>query len=83
MYELVSLGIWSYVIAHNSHQVEFAKNMERFGVINYMGDASNVDWEKLRETIQQEYGMKKIVSEKMIDGKGADRIAKRIYELCS
>ena len=80
MYELIYLKVPSIVIAHNSHQDEFAKNAARLGCVNYMGLSNDLDFSLLRNEIES-MSIKSYNCKQEIDALGIDRIKSVIEEL--
>jgi spore coat polysaccharide biosynthesis predicted glycosyltransferase SpsG len=82
MYEFVHLGIKPLVVAHNDHQAEFARNAERIGACEYMGRHPHIDWARLTAVISRQNLGRGFYPVSLIDGRGAERIARRIERLC-
>lgn len=80
MYELIYLKIPSIVIAHNSHQSEFAKNADYLGCVKYAGLAKELDFELLRKKIKL-LAETKFECKQKIDALGVERIRNAIEEL--
>lgn len=87
-YELCAMGVPSIIYTIADNQVENAKSFYKDGIMEYVGDVrteSVID--KIIGLLQnqyQDYTYRKMVSEGMkrkVDGKGAQRIARHIYEL--
>jgi spore coat polysaccharide biosynthesis predicted glycosyltransferase SpsG len=82
MYEFVYLGVKPLVVAHNEHQAEFARNAERIGACDYIGRHPHIDWARLTAKISDQKANRGVSPVDLIDGRGAERIARRIEGLC-
>lgn len=83
MYELIYLDFVPFVVAHNDHQAEFARNAARLGACHFCGTHPAVDWEELGRLIQQQYENPPRPAQRLIDGLGTQRIVERLTELCA
>jgi len=83
MYELMYFEVPSFVISHNKHQDEFAKNAEKFDGIKYMGLHDNIDFTVLKNNIEFLFNEKNKDYKFNIDNLGKKRIANSIYGLIS
>ena len=81
LYELIFLQKWSFTLAHNVHQKEFAVNAANYGACKYMGDKDTIDWGFFRNVLEDAYMRPARISAYEIDGKGKYRIVNRINEL--
>lgn len=79
MYELAYFGVPAYVIAHNSHQEEFAINADKKGCVKYLGLANDIDYEKLLRIIKLPPRLSTL--QICIDCKGVNRIKASIEKL--
>ena len=87
MYELCYLGVPSIIIAQNSHQLEFASELERKGAVKGIGLNDVINEEIILAAVKElcnsyevRNKMSKIAKE-MMDGKGINRIKEKIYQL--
>ena len=81
LYELMYLKKWSFVLAHNTHQKEFAYIAARHKACEYVGDKQNINWTILRKKLEKEYMIPSRKPSCQIDGQGKYRIAKKINNL--
>lgn len=82
MYELIYLGNPALVVAHNSHQAEFATTAARMGAARYFGSAPKVDWAALASSLL-DASVPPRLEPPLIDGLGLDRIVTRINQLAA
>jgi UDP-2,4-diacetamido-2,4,6-trideoxy-beta-L-altropyranose hydrolase len=83
MYEAMYMGIVPLVVAHNSHQAEFARNAARLGACQYFGVHPEVDWSGLAQALRAEYDAPPKPRCRLIDGQGTQRLAERLIALCA
>lgn len=81
LYELIFLRKWSFALAHNAHQKEFALNAANYKACRYIGDKETTDWAFFRDEIKNAYMTPARIPAYDIDGQGKYRIAKKIYDL--
>ncbi len=83
LYEIMFLQKWSFTLAHNVHQKEFALNAANYGACKYMGDKDTIDWGFFKSVLEYAYMMPAKTPTYEIDGKGKQRIVNKINELLS
>ena len=81
LYELMFLQKWSFTLAHNVHQKEFAVNAANYGACKYLGDKDTIDWRFFGNVLEDAYMTPARIPAYEIDGKGKYRIVSKINEL--
>ncbi|MCR4727534.1 MAG: hypothetical protein K5796_02615 [Lachnospiraceae bacterium] len=88
IYELCAIGVPTIAFGMSDNQIEFLKSFYEEGMIEYIGDIRTLsspekDIAVCYEQVRMNYGLRKQLSRnsrRMIDGKGAERIAESIIK---
>ena len=83
MYEFMFLNVPSIVIAHNTHQAEFARNADNLGLVKYVGLTDSIDVDRINIEIQRMFDDSKLSKKYLIHNEGKKLIATAIEELIS
>jgi spore coat polysaccharide biosynthesis predicted glycosyltransferase SpsG len=81
MYELIYMSVPSIIIAHNEHQMSFAKNAKLLGYVEFLGLFKDLNFDLLKQKIDSFYNLKEIKFKDTIDNNGKKRICKVLMDL--
>jgi spore coat polysaccharide biosynthesis predicted glycosyltransferase SpsG len=81
MYELMYLGLFPLVVAHNAHQEEFARNAAGAGACAFFGRGHSVDWDGVARAAAAHYERPPLVTRRLVDGHGVERLVHCIVNL--
>ena len=85
--EALCVGLPSIVLSHSRENDDYGKKIAAYDCIKYLGYYKNINFQRIaKETFPLMKNIKKTEKyskngKKMVDGKGSQRIAKKIFEL--